>query len=82
MRKLGIPVPFLVMLLGQAAFIISGVVLFVLGHRQASWLLTTPGSFSWTIAVFSWVVLFDSRRRWPGDPVHRRFLSVITFRRD
>lgn len=71
-----------VMCSGFVAFIIAAVVLFVSGHRYAAWVVGNVGSFVWVFSILFWVAIFDSKKRWPGEPFLQRLGSMLTYRRD
>ncbi len=58
-----------------------GVGLQALGYGSTAPIITVLGSVTVVMVVLSWVVVFDSRRRWPGLPVGIRLYRVITLRR-
>jgi hypothetical protein len=71
-------------LAGYGVVAVATLILFSLStrHREATLLVAWVGWLAWTFGLLAWVVLFDSRRRWPKASVARRFLDVITFRPD
>lgn len=67
---------------GYVVLLIAGLVLLLAGHPDAAWIASWFGSVTWTLGVLAWIVLFDSRRRWPGTSAVQRLGYLLSFRRD
>lgn len=57
------------------------VAFFVMGHGWA-YLVGQGGALAVFIANLLWIVLVDSKRRWPGVKAFNRYARVVTFYRD
>lgn len=66
---------------GLFAIIILTTVLFFSGFTTAAALVGQPGTLAWIVGAGIWIVLWDSRSRWPGQSAWQRFVNVITFTR-
>jgi peptidoglycan/LPS O-acetylase OafA/YrhL len=71
----------LVLCSGMIAIIVIGIVLIVTDHTTAASLVSNIGTLVWLLLVGAWIVLWDSRKRWPRATVMQRLSNVLTFRR-
>jgi len=72
---------FLLLVLSQVAVIVAALALFIAGMHSVA---ADVGTFGTPLVLFSWVlyvVLFDSKSRWPGASASTRFSYLMTFKR-
>lgn len=67
---------------GLVVLIIVASVLFLTGHREMARIVGQLGTFAWVNGILLWVVAFDSKKRWPGEPFMQRLGSLLSYRRD
>ena len=44
-------------------------------------LISQAGTLLVLLVIVTWIVLWDSRKRWPGQNAWQRLVSLFTFRR-
>jgi ACR3 family arsenite efflux pump ArsB len=71
-----------VLVAGFLVLIVAAVVLQLTGHHGGAAIAGSFGPFVWVNGVLIWVAVFDSRKRWPGEPFMQRLGSILSFRRD
>lgn len=59
-----------------------GITLVLCGYDRAGTVVSNGGTALWLLGVFWWIVLVDSRKRWPGVSWQQRATRVMTFHRD
>jgi hypothetical protein len=76
----GIPRPFLVFCAGLVVLILASVPLALFfGHAAPS--IAQGLTALWVFGFIGYVVVVDSRKRWPGVPWWARLSRVLTFYR-
>lgn len=68
--------------IGLVVLIIAASVAFFTGHREMARIIGQLGTFAWVNGILLWVLVFDSKKRWPGEPFMQRFGSMLSYRRD
>ncbi len=58
----------------------TGAAYFVLGERSAE-IISLFGSIAATLGMLAYIVIWDSRKRWPGVKAFDRFARIVTFYR-
>lgn len=76
------PRGFIVLLAGISLIMIASIVTFFTVSEDVAWMISTPGTVLWVVAVYLWVVIVDSRKRWPGVPLYIRAGRVMFMHRD
>jgi hypothetical protein len=66
---------------GIVACMVGAVTLLALGHPDAAWWVGNCGVFIWLLIVLTYIVFWDSKKRWPGTTAFERYANVMTFRR-
>lgn len=74
------PRGFVVLCSGLVAIILVSAALVIAGATHAATMVSFL-TYPWMFGFLAYVVLWDSRRRWRGEPWWERFLRVITFTR-
>lgn len=64
---------------GLCAIIVANIILSIAGFHDAAFILGTFGTIALMGGVMIWIVLVDSKKRWPSKSAFDRFSSVITF---
>lgn len=72
----------LVTVTGLVVLIIATTVAFFTGHRDIASIIGYLGTFFWINGMLLWVAIFDSKKRWPGEPFMQRLGSMLSYRRD
>ena len=72
---------FLVLISGLFAIIIVSAVLIILGHTTAAFAVSQFGTVVWMFSVLAYVVLLDSKKRWPDATFSQRLTAVVTFKK-
>lgn len=73
---------FAVMVSLLIANLILTIVLMLLGYDTLAMLTGTMGTWVIVFGMFLWVAIFDSRKRWPGQPFGIRVYNMLTFKSD
>ena len=63
------------------ALMALGILLLALGYGRIAPMVTLLGTVLVVTAVLFWIVLFDSKRRWPGTPLGIRLYRVMAMQR-
>lgn len=63
------------------AVIVAAITLLLTGHSNASFITGWGGTVIVLGLTLLYIVLFDSRSRWPNTTAWRRFVNVMTFQR-
>lgn len=79
---LGLPRSFFFYLLAMLLLIPISVTIFLLGYHSVASLFSLVGTLSVMTITLAYVVVIDSRYRWPNITIFERFVRVITFHRD
>ncbi len=53
----------------------------VAGYYDVAWLVGEAGTATLMLGFLAWVVLWDSRKRWPGETVRQRLVRIVFFNR-
>lgn len=79
---LGLPRPLFYYLLTILMIIPISVTLLLFGYQSVASLVSLGGTSAIMTIMLVYVVVVDSRKRWPNISVVERFVRVITFQRD
>lgn len=63
------------------AVLIVTTILFFAGYEGAAVTVGSLGSITVMFGVFFYIVLFDSKRRWPNTSVSERIARILSFER-
>jgi hypothetical protein len=74
------PKGFVVLIFGLITILFIGIVLWAYRVPTAP-LITNAATLVWMLGVMAWVVVRDSRKRWPEASTWERYVNVITFKR-
>jgi hypothetical protein len=75
------PKGFVVQIVGLMAIACAAGALSIAGFDRAALALSYPGTLMFLLGILAWIVVGDSRKRWPGSTWHERLLRVLTFTR-
>ncbi len=62
--------------------IIAAACLFAVGHGDAAWAVSNLGTILVLIGNLVYIVIWNSRKRWPGTTAWERLVKVMTFERN
>lgn len=79
-RAFGLPLGFVITLIGIVVIAAVSILLYELGYHAVANFLSSGGILLWFCGVIAWIVIADSKKRWPGIGIRERFVRVITFR--
>lgn len=65
----------------QVLVIVAAVTVMALGYTDPAQMIGLFGSFGAMMLSLLWVVLVDSRERWPGMKARHRYAKIVTFSR-
>lgn len=72
---------FVVFVGAQVLNLMLVVVLMLIDEMAAAAFFSIAGVWTIMLVTLAYVTIWDSRRRWPDEPWHERFLNVMTFKR-
>jgi hypothetical protein len=74
------PRGFVILCSGLVTIIVVTTALFIIGATRAA-TMVSAFTYVWMFGFLAYVVLWDSRKRWRGEPWRERFMRIITFTR-
>lgn len=66
---------------GILLIMIATMILFMSGKETLASAISTFGTLLWILGVLIYVMVFDSKKRWPNDSLGERITKIMTFTR-
>jgi len=75
------PRPVLFLIGTTLLILVAAITLMVMGYENAAWVVGNFGTLGLFLGMLAYVVLWDSRKKWPNLTVGERATKVLTFQR-